>query len=47
MRVSTTRLVKMEAHRVYVVAENVESKEWSVGFSSGFISQEAVPVTEF
>ena len=44
---STTRLVKMEAHGVYVAAQNVESKEWSVGFSSGLISQEAVPVTEF
>lgn len=37
----------MEAHGVYVVAEKAKSKEWSVGFSSGLISQEAVPVTEF
>ena len=37
----------MEAHGVYVAAQNVESKEWSVGFSSGLISQEAVPVNEF
>ena len=27
----------MEAHGVYVAAQNVESKEWSVGFSSGLL----------
>ena len=44
MCVSATGLVKMDVHGVYVVAENVESKEGSVGPTNELIGQEAIPV---
>lgn len=34
----------MDVHGVYIVAENVESKEGPVGPTNGLIGQEAIPV---